>query len=111
MNPNEYQEFTRSTAVYGGADTTKLESLMYLALGLNGEAGEVAEVVKKAFRDGYELEVLRERIMQEGGDVLWYLARLADVLDIPMTSLFSANMLKLQSRKDRGRLHGSGDDR
>ena len=52
-----------------------------------------------------------ESIAAELGDVLWYLATICDVLNIELESVAQGNIDKLRSRKLRGALHGSGDDR
>ena len=72
MNINDYQEKAISTAVY-----PKDQGLAYLALGLTGEAGEVAEKIKKAIRDTDHVWS-RDDLAKELGDVLWYAANLAD---------------------------------
>jgi NTP pyrophosphatase (non-canonical NTP hydrolase) len=110
MDLNRYKEFTRTTAIYPDAGTGKLPELMYLALGLAGEAGEVANKVKKLFRDG-DSEEKRDRLKGEIGDVFWYLARLCDALDLNPEDILQANADKLSSRKERGVIGGSGDER
>ena len=98
-----YQEKTSETAIY-----PENQALEYLALGLNGEAGEVAEKVKKHIRDGKKLE---EDFAKELGDVLWYLTRLVDELDAEMEYVAQANLDKLFDRQERDKLQGSGDNR
>jgi NTP pyrophosphatase (non-canonical NTP hydrolase) len=100
---NSYQSETEQTVVYD-----EDSALEYLALGLNGEAGEVAEKIKKHIRDGKELD---EDFAKELGDVLWYLARLTDELGADLGDVAEANLDKLLDRKDRGVIHGEGDDR
>lgn len=109
MTFNEYQEAASETAVYparGGA-----VGIMYAALGLNGESGEVAEKIKKMIRDGLPHEDVRETIKKELGDVLWYVAELAAQFSLPLDGIAEANVQKLASRKERSAIHGSGDDR
>lgn len=84
------------------------QALEYLALGLNGEAGEVAEKLKKHIRDGKELD---EDFAKELGDVLWYLVRLVDEMDGDMEEVIQSNLDKLFDRKERGKIQGSGDNR
>lgn len=86
---------------------------MYPALGLCGEAGEVAENVKKALRDdsGNITHERRLRLRGELGDVLWYLAQLASELGLSLGQVADGNLKKLYSRLKRGKLAGSGDDR
>lgn len=87
--------------------------IVYLALGLNGESGEVAEKVKKIVRDqaGKLTDFDRVEIGKELGDVLWYLAMLAEELGISLEEVAQGNIDKLISRKERGVIHGSGDNR
>jgi NTP pyrophosphatase (non-canonical NTP hydrolase) len=87
--------------------------LAYPALGLAGEAGEVAEHAKKAIRDdGAAItEERREAMGRELGDVLWYVAQLASELGLDLDSIAEANIEKLLSRQRRGVLSGSGDYR
>ncbi len=103
MEFDDYQNKTGETAVY--PDENAVE---YLALGLNGEAGEVAEKVKKSIRDDKELG---DDVRDEIGDCLWYIARLLDELGYDMSEAAEANIDKLFDRKDRGKIQGSGDDR
>lgn len=109
MDFSDYQRRSRATAFYPGLG----ESLAYPALGLCGEAGEAAEIVKKALRDegGALSAERRDRLAQELGDVLWYLAQLATEAGLDLDAVAAANLEKLASRAARGRLHGSGDDR
>ena len=87
--------------------------LAYPALGLSGEAGEVAEHAKKAIRDdgGQVTEERRAAMAKELGDVLWYVAQLASELGLKLEDIAQANLDKLLSRQQRGVLSGSGDDR
>ncbi len=103
MKFDDYQDKTGETAVY--PDEKAVE---YLALGLNGEAGEVAEKIKKSIRDDKELG---DDVRDEIGDCLWYIARLLDELGYDMSDAAEANIDKLFDRKDRGKIQGSGDDR
>ena len=108
-----YEATTASTAIYPGARERTIEGIVYLALGLTGEAGEVANKVKKIVRDygddaPYELI---EAIADELGDVFWYLVRLCDELGYSPADVMSANAQKLLDRKRRGTIQGSGDNR
>jgi NTP pyrophosphatase (non-canonical NTP hydrolase) len=87
--------------------------LAYPALGLAGEAGEVAEHAKKAIRDdaGVVTEERRRAMAKELGDVLWYLSQLASELGLELEEIARANLEKLLSRQRRGVLSGSGDER
>lgn len=84
-----------------------------MVLGLVGESGEIAEKFKKWMRDGNMQTDLIDRsdITKELGDVLWYIAALADVLGISMDEIAQTNLSKLQSRAARGVIEGSGDNR
>ncbi len=87
--------------------------MAYPALGLAGEAGEVAEHAKKAIRDdaGVVSEERREAMAKELGDVLWYVSQLASELGLELDEIAPANLEKLLSRQRRGVLSGSGDER
>lgn len=108
MNANSYQQWTISTAIYPGAGTGNDAELSYLGLGLNGEAGEVADKIKKHLRDG-KLDI--GGIVYELGDVCWYIARLAESLGYSLEDILEINHSKLESRKTRDVLTGSGDAR
>jgi len=105
---SEYQRLSRSTAAY-----PREAWLAYPALGLAGEAGEIAEHAKKAIRDdaGTISEERRSAMARELGDVLWYLAGLATELGLDLDQIARENLEKLLSRQRRGVLSGSGDDR
>jgi NTP pyrophosphatase (non-canonical NTP hydrolase) len=108
MELSEYQRLSRRTAEY-----PREAWLAYPALGLAGEAGEVAEHAKKAIRDngGEIAPERREKMAMELGDVLWYVAQLASELDLELEEIAQANLDKLFSRQRRGVLSGSGDER
>ncbi len=108
MNANSYQEWTHTTAIYPGASTGNDQELTYLALGLNGEAGEVADKIKKHLRDG-KLDI--GSVIYELGDVCWYVARLAESFGYQFEDVLEINHSKLESRKTRNVLTGSGDER
>lgn len=109
MNGNDYQSKALRTAIY----PNKGSNFVYPSLGLVGEAGEVAEKVKKVIRDGEGVltDPAREAIAKELSDVCWYVAVLAWELDFSLEELFVMNLEKLQSRLERGVISGSGDDR
>ena len=107
MDLNDYQSKARITARYPVS-----QGLVYCALGLCGESGEVADKLKRVYRDhGGDLEAARESIGRELGDVLWYVANLAHELGFTLEQVASMNVEKLRSRTERGVLHGEGDDR
>jgi NTP pyrophosphatase (non-canonical NTP hydrolase) len=109
MDLNQYQDSALKTAIYPnqGFDFT------YPALGLVGEAGEVADKLKKVIRDnkGVLTDHVRDTVAKELGDVLWYLAVLANELNYDLNTIAEDNLLKLLSRQERGVLSGSGDNR
>ena len=108
MKFSEYEELVKETAIYPAT-----HRILYPALGMAGEAGEVANKVKKLIRDGPDKrpDTWREDIASEIGDVLWYCAALADDLNLTLGMIASQNLAKLQKRKDKGTLGGSGDTR
>ena len=108
MTFEEYQRKAVATAIYGAGNR-----VVYPTLGLCGEAGEVAEKIKKVLRDkeGIFLVEDKEQIKKELGDVLWYIANIANDLFINMDDIAKGNIEKLNSRKERGVIHGSGDNR
>jgi NTP pyrophosphatase (non-canonical NTP hydrolase) len=109
MRLSDYQERSRATAVYPGAG----DNLLYPTLGLCGEAGEVAEKVKKMVRDdrGVLSDERRAALSKELGDVLWYVAQLATEAELDLEAIAAENLEKLLSRRERGVLSGVGDDR
>lgn len=109
MDINDYQKEAHKTAKYVDIG----ERYVYPTLGLAGEAGELANKVKKIFRDkgGKIDEETKEALKLELGDILWYVAEIATVLDIPLEDVANANLQKLSSRDKRGMIGGSGDNR
>lgn len=109
MNFNEYQKKAKRTALYPKIG----KSFVYPALGLAGEAGEVAEKVKKIFRDkkGKVDGETKDILKKELGDVLWYLAQLSTEFGLEFEDVAEENINKLWSRKRRDKLHGDGDNR
>ncbi len=109
MTFEEYQKFTATTAVYPSFGA----SFVYPSLGLVGEAGEVAEKVKKLIRDknGVVDEEFRQAIIKELGDVLWYVATLCREFEVSLETIAAENIKKLTARKEENKLHGSGDNR
>lgn len=108
MQANEFQKLTQTTAIYPFAGTSYSDEFYYLALGLAGEAGEIAGKISKLYRDG---EIDFKDIAKELGDVLWFCARLADAMEVPLEDIMQANADKLKDRLQRGVIGGSGDNR
>lgn len=109
MNFKEYQDSARSTAIY----PTKF-SVLYPALGLAGETGEVCEKIKKWIRDENSEQMSDEKLAllkKEIGDVLWYISNLSSDLGLSLEDIAQENIDKLFSRKERNALQGSGDNR
>lgn len=106
---DKYQVEARKTAVYPNQD----KNVVYPTLGLCGEAGEVAENVKKVFRDDYGIVTLerRDKLIMELGDVLWYVANLAIELGVALSAIAEENLKKLWKRKEEDKIHGEGDER
>lgn len=115
MTFDDYQKQTKTFELMQRSDVLNANDPAYVAkiLGLVGEAGEVAEKYKKIIRDkeGKVSTEDTQEIIKELGDVLWYLAVLADYLGVSFESVAQGNLQKLSSRKDRGVQTGSGDNR
>jgi len=109
MEFKDYQKKARKTAIYPNID----KNYIYPTLGLVGEAGEIANKVKKIMRD-HDNELSEEMILDLGkeiGDVLWYIAALCSELDLDLNKVAQANIDKLLSRKERNQIQGNGDNR
>jgi NTP pyrophosphatase (non-canonical NTP hydrolase) len=104
MTFEEYQQAARSTALYPAE-----HRVTYPALGLVGEAGEIANKIKKTLRGDKPID--RDMLADEIGDVLWYLAALANDLDLSLDDIARRNVEKLSDRKARGVIKGDGDRR
>ena len=103
MNMNDYQRQAATTAIYPAS-----VQVLYPTLGLAGEAGEVANKVKKIVRDG---KLDKEAIGSEIGDCLWYIAAICKDLGLKMEDVAQTNLDKLRQRQEKGTLSGSGDTR
>jgi len=106
MNLNDYQEQAIKSAIY-----PKTEGIYYTTLGLVGEAGEVAEKVKKMIRDSKTLSECKDDLIYELGDVLWYLANLSNEIGVSLEEIGIKNIDKLNGRMERNTIHGNGDNR
>jgi len=106
---DDYQKFALTTAIY----PDRGNNIVYPVLGLMGESGEVAEKVKKVIRDkgGKLTDEDKVNIALELSDTLWYTATIASELGFNLSEIFQKNIDKLSSRKERGVLSGSGDNR
>lgn len=110
MTLEEYQKQALTTVI---STDNQFRDLLHWVLGINGEAGEIAEKVKKIIRDknGEVSEADKQELAKEIGDVLWYLAVFAHHLGVPLQQVAEQNLAKLKSRQERGVLQGSGDNR
>lgn len=109
MTLNQFQSIARLTAVY----PTLGHAIVYPALGLAGEAGEVVEKIKKMCRDDNCVLTAerRQMLLKELGDVLWYVSEVAFQAGLTLEEVAEHNCVKLQDRKERGVINGHGDDR
>lgn len=119
MDFSEYQARTAHTAIYPQAGTGNELAVNYTVLSLAGETGEIAGKWSKYYRDAYKhyygqpenLEEYKNRLKKEVGDLLWHLSQLCTELGIDLGELAQSNLDKLNDRKNRGVLGGSGDNR
>ena len=109
MNFDTYQIKARKTALYPNLNN----NYIYPTLGLVGEAGEVAEKIKKVIRDkqGNFDDADKNALKKELGDVLWYLANLSTEFNFSLSDIANENLNKLNLRVNKGTISGSGDDR
>jgi NTP pyrophosphatase (non-canonical NTP hydrolase) len=109
MNLGDYQKKSKETAIYPVIG----HGVVYPTLGLAGESAEIANKVKKIFRDddGKISDDKKSAISKELGDVLWYVAQVANELDLDLDVIAENNLDRLESRKNRGKLSGDGDNR
>lgn len=107
----EYQKKASTTATFTGKQEE--HQLMYLTLGVCGEAGEIAEKIKKMIRndEGVLTDETRALLKLEIGDVLWYLSQLSRVLGFTLDDAAQANITKIMDRRARGVIKSSGDTR
>jgi NTP pyrophosphatase (non-canonical NTP hydrolase) len=109
MDFDLYQKKCKKTAVYPGIG----KNFTYPTIGLMGEAGEVANKIKKLIRDDKSkiTKEKREEIKAEIGDMMWYIAQLSTELGLTLSGVVDYNLKKLAKRKKENKLHGSGDNR
>jgi len=107
---NEYQEKASKTDL---GTTIEKSEIVYYALGLTDETGEVAGKIKKLYRDrnGQIDDEYKKEIAKELGDVLWYLSALCRKFNLTLEEVAQMNIDKLYSRKDRDLIKGNGDNR
>lgn len=105
----QYEAAVAKTAIYPHVGDGNTPALSYVALGVAGEAGEVAEKIKKWIRKGGELEKLP--VIKECGDVLWYITRMANELGYSLADVAEINIQKLKDRKQRNVINSEGDNR
>jgi NTP pyrophosphatase (non-canonical NTP hydrolase) len=111
MDFNYYQTEAAKTAIYPGGGTAS--GFMYVTLGLLSEAGEVAGAAKRILRDdgGEMTEERRKQLIMEVSDCVWYISQICTELGVTFQEVAHRNLVKLNSRKERGTLGGSGDNR
>lgn len=105
MRLSQFQRESMNTRMYLAQEQNKI---MYPALGLAGEAGEVCDAIKKWMRGGSkqeEFEVLQKKVTEEMGDLLWYMAALATDMNINLDVVAMTNRQKLEERKAQRALH------
>jgi NTP pyrophosphatase (non-canonical NTP hydrolase) len=106
MDFSEYQKGAKTTAIY----PDRLEGrFFYPSMGLAGEVGELLNKIKKIARD--DAEVSKDEIKGEVGDILWYLSQICTEFGIELDDAAAYNLEKLRSRRERGKIGGSGDNR
>ena len=108
MTIQEYQNRALATAIYDAGD-----KIIYPGFGLSSEAGEVAGKIKQVLRDkrGFFDDNSKLELAKEIGDCLWYCNALANDIGYSLESIMELNIQKLESRKERNVIHGSGDNR
>lgn len=113
MNLDKYQKRAAEFDLFETTMDLKSPGFLEKVLGLAGEAGEVADKVKKVIRDkgGYASEEDKAAIMKELGDVLWYVANVARYMGVSLSEVAEGNVEKLASRKKRNKISGEGDNR
>ncbi|MBQ1344111.1 nucleoside triphosphate pyrophosphohydrolase family protein [Candidatus Saccharibacteria bacterium] len=113
MKLDEYQIEARVSDLFEKTQDLRSVAFLEKLLGLTGEAGEVSDKFKKILRDkgGILSEEDRIAVAKELGDVLWYVAILSYYLEMPLSEIAQMNLNKLASRRERGVISGSGDER
>lgn len=113
MEARTYQQMARALAEYPDVGY----NILYPAMGIAGEAGEVCDKVKKYWRNhgiktGQTLSINHKAaLVKEIGDVLWYCAALASEMGVDLGDIMTENIAKLQNRQKRGTIKSEGDNR
>ena len=110
---HEYEWEVNIASFYPDAGIGSLKAIVYGAIGMSGEVGEVTEKIKKVWRDkdGKFSKEDKEAIVKELGDVLFYVTRIAHELGYGLEEVAQMNVDKFTARKEKGTLQGSGDNR
>lgn len=111
MDFDEYQRKAAEFAIYSREESPRTVPSVYPYLGLSEEAGEVVGKLAKFVRDGGSSGDFRQAVRKELGDVLWMVANIANDLAIPLSEIAEGNIEKLEDRRARNVIGGSGDDR
>lgn len=113
MKFQQYSDIAATTAFYPDCDLGTVASVTYATVGLGGEVGQLQNKLKKVLRDegGRISEERALTLLDEAGDVLWYLDRLVHELGSTLAEVADANLNKLLTRQINGTLAGSGDHR
>jgi len=117
MNDRDYIDVIRETFLPGDYSVAETNRVLYMMVGLAGEAGEIANMAQKAMRGDFNLNELRmfpprrEKLIGEMGGVFWFLYGLCDAIGIDPADVRELNAETLLSRKERGTLMGDGDER
>lgn len=106
MTLNNYQTQAEATAVY-----PEVIALPYLILGLAGEAGELANKYKKVLRGDKAIDDVRDALIDETGDCIWYIAMIASELGVDLSEVAARNVRKLAARLENNTIKGDGDVR
>lgn len=113
MKFDDYQESAAKYDFFEATEDANEVGFLEKVLGLVGEAGETADKIKKIIRDkgGVVNDEDKAAVSKELGDTLWYLAGIARYLNVPLSEVARGNLDKLESRLNRNKLHGEGDER
>ena len=113
MYPETFDEYQADSAETNLHPPPLVPPLVYYALAINEEAGELAGKVKKIYRDqnGDMTDADKGAIIGECGDILWYLTRFCEVVGVSLSTMAFQNIVKLEGRVERGTIQGSGDKR